>query len=98
MLINRVDEMRENNRDLVDIAAQEFFNAEPTNCLGLDKSGRILQFKIRQQLPTPACNKLPRLPTGSSIDCFIGFETQGLAHQVGVERTGKSLVGADDEN
>ena len=97
-LADRVDEMGVKHRHLVDFAAEEFLDAKFRDRLGLQNRRRILQLEIGQQFPLGPRDKLPRLPSGGHEDRLLDRKITGLAHQVGVQRAGQALVGADDQH
>src|SRR4030095_6659731 len=94
----RVYEVGENDRDLVDVAFQELVHAKLRNLLGLKEGEVFLQDEFGQHLAIGTREILHRTASNYHEDRVLGMELGNLAEEVGVQGSAQSLVGADHDD
>src|SRR5207249_2893709 len=97
-LINRVDKVGVNHRNLVDFSSEKFFRRELGDRLGFDKGRRVLQLEIGEQLALCPRQELACLSANRDVAGLACFKTRRLAQQVRVERARQAFVGTDNDH
>ena len=81
-LIDRINELRVENRHLIHFMTQEFFRAKFCDWLGFDKCRRILQLEIGQQLAFRARDKLSRFFSSNDINGFRQIKIRSFTKKI----------------